>query len=47
LADAAPWELAEVMHLKNLEGVFAQLIQQEDTSALARQVVDVMKVNHA
>jgi ABC-2 type transport system ATP-binding protein len=47
LADASPWELAEVMHLKNLEGVFAQLIQQEDTSALARQVVDVMKVKHA
>jgi len=47
LADAPPSHLAKLMKLPNLEGVFAQLIQQEDTAALAANLVDVMKVSHA
>jgi len=47
LADAPPSHLAKLMKLPNLEGVFAQLIQQEDTAALAANLVDVMKVTHA
>ncbi len=42
LADAAPAELAKVMQLANLQDVFAQLVQQEDTRVLARQLVDVI-----
>jgi ABC-2 type transport system ATP-binding protein len=44
LADAAPAELAKVMQLASLQDVFAQLVQQEDTRVLARQLVDVMRV---
>jgi ABC-2 type transport system ATP-binding protein len=44
LADAAPAELAKVMQLANLQDVFAQLVQQEDTRVLARQLVKVMRV---
>jgi ABC-2 type transport system ATP-binding protein len=47
LADAAPAELAKVMQLANLQDVFAQLVQQEDTRVLARQLVDVMRVDDA
>lgn len=47
VADAAPTELTDLMHLPNLEGVFAELVKQEDTSGIARELVDVMKVNHA
>lgn len=47
LADAAPAELAKVMQLANLQDVFAQLVQQEDTRVLARQLVDVMRVHDA
>jgi ABC-2 type transport system ATP-binding protein len=47
LADARPSDLAKLMKLPNLEGVFAQLVQQEDTSASAAQLIDVMKVTHA
>jgi ABC-2 type transport system ATP-binding protein len=47
LADAAPAELAKVMQLANLQDVFAQLVQQEDTRVLARQLVDVMRVGDA
>jgi ABC-2 type transport system ATP-binding protein len=43
LADSAPAELAKVMQLANLQDVFAQLVQQEDTRILARQLVDVMR----
>jgi ABC-2 type transport system ATP-binding protein len=46
LADAAPAELAKVMQLANLQDVFAQLVQQEDTRILARQLVDVMRVGN-
>jgi ABC-2 type transport system ATP-binding protein len=47
LADSAPSELAKLMKLSNLEGVFAQLVQQEDTTVLASQLVQIMKVGHA
>jgi len=44
LADAPPGELTTLMKLANLESVFAQLVQQKDTRALARRLVEVMKV---
>ena len=47
LADAPPSDLAKLMKLPNLEGVFTQLVQQEDTAALAGQLISVMKVTHA
>jgi ABC-2 type transport system ATP-binding protein len=47
LADSAPSELAKLMRLSNLEGVFAQLVQQEDTTVLASQLIQIMKVGHA
>jgi ABC-2 type transport system ATP-binding protein len=47
LADAPPSELAKIMQLKNLEDVFAQLVQQEDTAALARELIGLIKVTDA
>jgi ABC-2 type transport system ATP-binding protein len=47
LADAKPSELTELMSLPNLESVFAQLVQQQDTRSAAQQIVEVMKVRHA
>lgn len=47
LADAKPAELVELMSLPNLESVFAQLVQQQDTRAAAQQIVKVMKIRHA
>lgn len=44
LANAPPAQLVEVMKLKNLESVFAQLVQQQDTRTTARQLVETMKV---
>jgi ABC-2 type transport system ATP-binding protein len=46
LADASPSELTGLMHLKNLESVFAQLVQQEDTKSVARELVDAIKVQN-
>jgi ABC-2 type transport system ATP-binding protein len=46
VADAAPSELAKLMELPNLELVFAQLVQQQDTKTVARELVEVMKVTH-
>ncbi|HUN87017.1 MAG TPA: ABC transporter ATP-binding protein [Terracidiphilus sp.] len=46
LADAAPSELTNLMSLPNLESVFAQLVQQQDTRALAQEIVEVMRVAH-
>ena len=46
LADASPSKLTELMELSNLESVFAQLVQQEDTRSLAREVVEAIKVHH-
>jgi len=47
LADAPPSQLTQLMKLPNLESVFAQLVQQQDTSAVARQIVEVMRIGHA
>jgi ABC-2 type transport system ATP-binding protein len=46
LADAAPAELTQLMHLPNLESVFAQLVQQQDTKTTAQELVNVMGVTH-
>ncbi|WP_263383752.1 ABC transporter ATP-binding protein [Granulicella arctica] len=46
VADAAPRELTRLMELPTLESVFAQLVQQTDTAKVAREIVDVMKVQH-
>jgi ABC-2 type transport system ATP-binding protein len=46
LANAAPSELTQLMQLPSLEKVFAQLVQQEDTQAIAGEFMDVMKVKH-
>jgi ABC-2 type transport system ATP-binding protein len=35
------------MSLPNLESVFAQLVQQQDTRSAAQQIVEVMKIGHA
>lgn len=47
VADAAPSELVKLMSLPNLESVFAQLIQQQDTRTRAQQIVEVMRSIHA
>jgi ABC-2 type transport system ATP-binding protein len=46
LADAPPSELKRVMEHSSLEGVFAQLVQQGDTRAIARDLVQAMSVTH-
>jgi ABC-2 type transport system ATP-binding protein len=46
LADASPSELIGMMELKNLESVFARLVDQEDTRSVARELVNVIKVSH-
>jgi ABC-2 type transport system ATP-binding protein len=46
LADASPSKLTELMELANLESVFAQLVQQEDTRSVAREVVEAIKVRN-
>jgi ABC-2 type transport system ATP-binding protein len=47
LADARPSELTSVMELANLESVFAQLVQQQDTKTVARELVETMKAQNA
>ncbi len=47
LADAPPSQLTTLMHLPNLESVFAQLVQQQDTRAAAQRIVEVMQIAHA
>jgi ABC-2 type transport system ATP-binding protein len=44
LADARPADLANLMSLPNLESVFAQLVQQQDTRSIANQMVEVMRI---
>ena len=44
LADSAPSELTSLMNLTSLESAFAQLVQQQDTRATAREMVEIMKV---
>ena len=46
LADAPPSELTKLMSLPNLESVFAQLVQQQDTRAWRREIVEVMQIAH-
>jgi ABC-2 type transport system ATP-binding protein len=46
LADAPPSELTTLMSLPNLESVFAQLVQQQDTRAAAGKIVEIMQVAH-
>ncbi|QNI37192.1 ABC transporter ATP-binding protein [Edaphobacter albus] len=47
LADAPPSELTRLMSLPNLESVFTQLVRQQDTTAVARRIVEVMRNGHA
>ena len=47
LADAPPAALTKLMSLPNLESVFSQLVQQQDTRSLAQQMVEVVRNNHA
>jgi ABC-2 type transport system ATP-binding protein len=47
LADAPPSELKTSLQLANLESVFAQLVQQQDTFSVAKELVDIMAVHHA
>jgi ABC-2 type transport system ATP-binding protein len=47
LADARPGDLTKLMSLPNLERVFAQLVEQQDTRTTAQQMVDVMQTSHA
>ncbi len=46
LADAPPSELTTLMSLPNLESVFAQLVQQQDTRAAAERIVEIMQIAH-
>jgi ABC-2 type transport system ATP-binding protein len=46
LADASPSELTTLMSLPNLESVFAQLVQQQDTRAAAEKIVEIMQIAH-
>jgi len=46
LADAPPSDLTRLMSLPNLESVFAQLVQQQDTRILAQDIVEVMQIAH-
>lgn len=47
LADASPSQLTGLMELANLETAFARLVQQEDTRSVARELVEVIKVQNA
>jgi ABC-2 type transport system ATP-binding protein len=47
VADARPDDLANLMRLPNLETVFAQLVEQQDTRTAAQEIVEVMRINHA
>jgi len=44
LADARPCDLVRLMSLPNLESVFAQLVQQQETMGIAREMVEVMQI---
>src|SRR3984885_3723383 len=46
LADASPSDLTRLMKLESLEHAFAQLVQQEDTKSLARELIEVIKVQN-
>ena len=46
LADSPPSELVKLMSLPNLESVFAQLVKQQDTRAVAQDMVEAMRIRH-
>ena len=46
LADSPPSELVKLMSLPNLESVFAQLVKQQDTRAVAQEMVEAMRIRH-
>lgn len=46
-ADASPSELTTLMKLPNLESVFAQLVQQQDTRFTAQKIMEAMQITHA
>jgi ABC-2 type transport system ATP-binding protein len=46
LADAAPSDLTKLMKLPNLESVFAQLVEQQETRSVAQEIVEVMQIAH-
>jgi ABC-2 type transport system ATP-binding protein len=46
LADAAPSELKTLTSSPNLERVFAQLVEQQDTHAVAERIMEVMQIVH-
>ena len=46
LADAAPSDLKSLTSLPNLERVFAQLVEQQDTRVVAEKIVEVMQIAH-
>jgi ABC-2 type transport system ATP-binding protein len=46
LADARPSELTQLMSLPNLESVFSQLVQQQETRTVAQEMVEVMQLRH-
>lgn len=43
LADAPPSDLTRLMKLPSLESVFAELVQQQDTKTVAREMVQAME----
>ncbi|HUB51724.1 MAG TPA: ABC transporter ATP-binding protein [Terracidiphilus sp.] len=47
LADARPTDLVKLNKQPNLEGVFAQLVEQHDTRRVARDIVAVIEASHA
>jgi ABC-2 type transport system ATP-binding protein len=47
VADARPSDLVNLMSLPNLESVFAQLVQQQDTRSTALEIAEVMRSGHA
>lgn len=47
MADAPPAELTTMMKLNNLEGVFAQLVRQQETRSIAKAIVQTIEVPYA
>jgi ABC-2 type transport system ATP-binding protein len=47
LADARPSELTTLMSLPNLESVFSQLVQQQETKTVAQEMVEVMQLRES
>ncbi len=47
LADAPPAELKRSSHLTDLESVFSRLVEQQDTRATAKEMVESLAVPHA